>query len=319
MKNCRHERNHMDKPKEDGQLMKAEPVEEQAMQLADPLTFNPSLAVKQAQEAAKAVMEVAKPLVINNDKYFRFEDWQLIGSFYNVTAGIEWTKPLTKNGELHGYAAKSIIRRNGIEVGGAEASCMKDEKRWGTAPTFQIKSMAQTRAMAKGLRSVLGHVAILAGVEATPAEEMDAGMTNKQIQNAGPTAPTQQTNAPGPAPICQVHKQPMRFWPKSISNRTGKPVSARWSCGLKNPDGSYCTTAPIWIDEDEEFDKAFDKAQEAPVQEELPTIDVNADIIDPVAQVDPDSYEAKYPGSVVTYGPEGQVYVDGTRVDDIPF
>lgn len=105
-----------------------------------------------------------------------------------------------------------VDTRTGVEVGRAESMCLNDEDNWGQVPVyewvdeldasgkkiwvegkngkkgyfkgrkeqkgskpkplFQLRSMAQTRAEAKALKSVFGWVVVLAGYRATPAEEM---------------------------------------------------------------------------------------------------------------------------------------------------
>ena len=49
-------------------------------------------------------------------------------------------------------------------------------------PLFQLRSMAQTRACAKALRNVLAWVVVLAGYQATPAEELD-GLAERKKQD----------------------------------------------------------------------------------------------------------------------------------------
>ncbi len=148
-------------------------------------TFNPEADIEKASRAAKALMAVVKatkPLTMNGKKYLYFEHWQTIGQFFNHTVGIEWTKEIKEGDIFTGYEAKAVLyNKDGIIVGGAEASCTIDEKNWNGKPKFQLKSMAQTRAMSKALRSRFGFVPVLEGFQATPAEEMiDAGDTQQE-------------------------------------------------------------------------------------------------------------------------------------------
>lgn len=152
-------KNHKDESKE------LVPVEDRNVVL-----FDPQRDVSNAQLAAKAIMSVLKPMVIQNKKYFSFEHWQTIGKFFRESAGIEWTKRTET-----GYEARAIVYNSkGEIVGSAEAECNFDEPNWRGKPIFQVRSMAQTRAMAKALRSKYGFVAVLAGVQPTPVEEMVA-------------------------------------------------------------------------------------------------------------------------------------------------
>jgi hypothetical protein len=57
-------------------------------------------------------------------------------------------------------------------ISAAESICTRSERTWKERDEYAIKSMAQTRACAKALRNVLAWVAVLAGFEGTPAEEI---------------------------------------------------------------------------------------------------------------------------------------------------
>lgn len=141
--------------------------------------FDPDQDIKQGQKAAKALMkvvEITKPLKLNGKTYLYFEHWQTMAKFFRMTVGIEKTTKLE-----NGYEAKSMVYQNGTIIGGAEASCLRDEVNWKGKPEFQLKSMAQTRAMAKALRSILGYIPVLAGIEATPAEEMNVNEMPKKV------------------------------------------------------------------------------------------------------------------------------------------
>ena len=61
-------------------------------------------------------------------------------------------------------------------------------------PSFQLRSMAQTRACAKAFRNVLAWVVVLAGYKPTPAEEMQG------IIEAEPIEPTEPEDKPESQP-----------------------------------------------------------------------------------------------------------------------
>lgn len=155
-------------------------------QESSPVEFNPQGDIERAKTAAKALMQVidlTKPLIMNGKRYLYFEHYITIAQFFRYTVGTDWTKKI--DGTPSGWEARAIVyNRDGLVVGSAEASCMNDEPNWKGKPNFQLRSMAQTRAQAKALRSLLGGIAVLAGAEATPAEEM---------RDVTPTRPT---NAP---------------------------------------------------------------------------------------------------------------------------
>lgn len=145
-----------------------------------------------------------------NKKYLQFEAWQTLGKFWGYTVKVEstefvnlgvmtvkdsyWTKDSAGRSKkieeetevsVRGYNAKAIILdKNGTVIGGAEGSCLTDEKTWRDRQLFALKSMAQTRACSRAYRQILAWVAVLAGYEATPAEEVTDEMRNKSTGNS---------------------------------------------------------------------------------------------------------------------------------------
>jgi hypothetical protein len=121
------------------------------------LAVDPEVALASAQKAATALLKVVsqkRQIVINGSRYLTFEDWQTIGRFYGITVGVESTT------------------RAATVISAAEGICTRSERKWKDRDEYALKSMAQTRACAKALRNVLAWVAVLAGFEGTPAEEM---------------------------------------------------------------------------------------------------------------------------------------------------
>jgi hypothetical protein len=133
--------------------------------------FDPEKDIQQGQKAAKALLKLVKltkPLKLGGKDYLYFEHWITIARFYNATVGVEWTRKTET-----GWEAKAVVYQNGQMIGTAEAACNNDEANWKNKPDFQRKSMAQTRAASKALRQIFGYIPVLAGIEATPAEEMN--------------------------------------------------------------------------------------------------------------------------------------------------
>jgi hypothetical protein len=153
-----------------------------------PMTSSPEMVLDFAHRAAKALTAVVnskpKKCIINGEQFISFEDWQTIARFYNTSIGVSWTRSVIKKDSIFGYEARAVAYKDGNIISSAEASCSREEKAWANKPTFQIKSMSQTRAMAKCLRSVFGWVVVLAGYKPTPAEEIID------------TVPSQETVAP---------------------------------------------------------------------------------------------------------------------------
>lgn len=164
------------------QLEKKENEPQELVQ-ADSLmaTTDPEKVVAFGARAAKALTGIIEnkkhKVVINGKQYLEFGDWQTIARFFNCTVFVSWTKELDEDKEKDrsfGYSARAVVLDvTGRELTAAESDCTRREKMWSSRESFQIKSMAQTRACAKALRNVFGWVVVLAGYQETPAEEMD--------------------------------------------------------------------------------------------------------------------------------------------------
>lgn len=144
------------------------------------LLRNPETVISEARLAAKALKGVidskGKKVVINGKQYLEFDDWQLLGAFYGVTAKVSSTSEIKDDkGKNIGFLAKAVAVKDGIEIAAAEAECLSYENNWkykAFNQRFMLRSMAQTRACSKALRNCLAWVVVLAGYAATPAEEM---------------------------------------------------------------------------------------------------------------------------------------------------
>jgi hypothetical protein len=120
-------------------------------------------------DALKAIL-VQKNLIkrISSKDYPVVEAWQTLAVMLGLTTFCEWSHPVEG-----GWEARVVVRsRNGMDIGSAEAQCTRTENMWKSREDFALRSMSQTRATAKSLRSLLGFIMVLAGYQATPAEEM---------------------------------------------------------------------------------------------------------------------------------------------------
>lgn len=105
------------------------------------LARDPEEVLKEAARAAEALKKVvaAKPqkVVINKEQYLEFEDWQLLGKFYGLTAKVERTSPVTF-GNVRGWEAHAVvIDRRGLILSAGDAMCLNDEERWSTRPKYE--------------------------------------------------------------------------------------------------------------------------------------------------------------------------------------
>ena len=126
-----------------------------------------------ATELTAIVSSRERKLILGDKQYLFFEDWQTIGKFYGVTAKVISTEELKEDEKLVGFLAHAVAVVQDHEISAADGECTRDESNWRDKPRFQLRSMAQTRACSKALRNCLGWVAVLAGYEPTPAEELD--------------------------------------------------------------------------------------------------------------------------------------------------
>src|SRR6266498_3549819 len=133
---------------------------------------NPRETVARIADTAAALTDILKTkklyASIQGKNHVLVEGWTLLGSMLGVFPVCVWTHRLEDGWEAR-VEARTLA---GVVVGAAEAECRTSEKRWASADSYAIRSMAQTRATSKALRQPLGFVVKLAGYEATPAEEI---------------------------------------------------------------------------------------------------------------------------------------------------
>lgn len=92
------------------------------------------------------------------------------------------------------YEATVEVRLRGEVVTRASAICSMAERRWSHADEYAVRSMSTTRATGKAFRIGLSFLAVMAGLEPTPAEEVPpAGFD-------GPRNPPEPSENDKPAP-----------------------------------------------------------------------------------------------------------------------
>ncbi len=104
---------------------------------------------------AKAVADALAPVIreaglvatIQGKDYLQVEAWQTLGQQVGVTPVVVSTKRLT---DPDGWEARCEARTlDGRTIGAADSMCLRDEDRWKDSEDFEIRSMAQTRAMSR--------------------------------------------------------------------------------------------------------------------------------------------------------------------------
>lgn len=95
----------------------------------------PSVVLEEARQAAVALKDVldSKPnkVMMNDEVYLEFEDWQTVGKFYGVTCCEEGDPLYVEIGLTKGFKASSIALHNGKTISRATAYCLSDEEKWG--------------------------------------------------------------------------------------------------------------------------------------------------------------------------------------------
>jgi hypothetical protein len=174
------------------EVIKLQPIEGGLTLLGDPKVM-----LKQATQVAEALMEVVKAKELSQKigtrEHIYVTAWQLLAHFYGVSAKIVDLRPIVD--ELTGAAgfeatADALLIASGQVISSGRAMCLNNEDNWNTrpkyeyrngqrelvgevrVPSFQLASMAQTRAIGKVLSNVLRFVVAIAGYDTTPAEEM---------------------------------------------------------------------------------------------------------------------------------------------------
>lgn len=157
------------------------------------VTATPQEVVESGVIAAKTLMGIVEQngwaIPMQGKKYLVFEAWQTLARFYNYTVKTKETK-YVEYGAVKGFeAVVEVLDKDGKVVGGAEATCLSDEKNWSGKPLFSLKAMAQTRAAGRALRQLLSFVAVLAGYAPTNAEEVTEEVLQSTRSKSTPSDP----------------------------------------------------------------------------------------------------------------------------------
>lgn len=112
---------------------------------------------------------------IKGKSYVMVEGWQFAGGLLGLFPRVVRVEEMGKG---RWFAEVNIIdKRTGGIISSGFAICSKEESKKSSFDEYAILSMAQTRAIGKAYRNLIGWVMKLAGYEGTPAEEMKQGKT----------------------------------------------------------------------------------------------------------------------------------------------
>lgn len=117
---------------------------------------------------------------IKGKNYVNVEGWQIAGAFTGTYPIVETVENLSTDKICRYRAEVSLRDKNGIKVGYGVAICTNKESGKTNFDEYAVASMAQTRAVGKAYRMKIGWLLKIAGYETTPAEEMDAVVTEAQ-------------------------------------------------------------------------------------------------------------------------------------------
>lgn len=109
---------------------------------------------------------------IKDKNYAMVEGWQFAGFLSGLTARVESVENLSAGSEIKWKAVVNIYDKSDKLIGVGIALCSSKEGSKKGFDEYAILSMAQTRAIGKAYRNIIGWVMKLAGYESTPSEEM---------------------------------------------------------------------------------------------------------------------------------------------------
>jgi len=110
---------------------------------------------------------------IAGKEYTQVEGWQFAGGLLGYMPKVVSVENLSSGTEKKWRADVEVIRmKDGIVMGTGVAICSNTEAKKKTFDEYAIVSMAQTRAIGKAYRNLIGWVMKMAGYESTPTEEM---------------------------------------------------------------------------------------------------------------------------------------------------
>lgn len=154
------------------------PVHEQELEIVSPTALFSRDPEEAFREAERLVSVVARRCTgpgylvnIRGKQYPKIEWWTTVAASLELFPRTVFARRLNREDEI-AYEARVEVHHSGSVISAGEALCSNLEARWQQADEYAIKSMAITRASGKAYRIPLSFLAVMAGLEATPAEEM---------------------------------------------------------------------------------------------------------------------------------------------------
>lgn len=120
---------------------------------------------------------------IQGRMYPKVEWWTTVGMSLGLFPIITEVERIDIEGGGYKYEAWCEVRRNGQTLTRGKGMCSTEERAWGARDEYAVSSMAQTRATGKAYRIGLSALAVMAGLEPTPADEIPP----QGFSNSAPT------------------------------------------------------------------------------------------------------------------------------------
>ena len=180
-----------------------------------------------ATELFKIVDKQKLYVHINDKRHLKAEAWQTIVALDNASLVTEWCEPvLDSQGETIAYRAKVNVIKDGEVKASGIMPCGMDEfptrGQQGYAKHRAAMSSAQTWAGAKAARGKYAWVAVLAGYEPTPENEMARLGDDKGDQPASNTRRNDKGGGDA-AQICPIHR--VEWFQSPKMKEAGRPFA----------------------------------------------------------------------------------------------
>lgn len=146
---------------------------------------NPNHIAQFSKVLTKFITENKLSCVIQGKQYVYCDGWKFAGTSFGLTAIPN--KPIneSKDKEIKYSCECDIINiQTQVKLSYGFAICSNLEAKKKSFDEYAIASIAQTRAIAKAYRNLLGFIMNAAGFEATPAEEAEGIKEEKQENKA---------------------------------------------------------------------------------------------------------------------------------------
>lgn len=160
----------------DVQVMQPKKVQtKQLTKQTTPMSIhNPSDVMKFANTLKQFIVKNKLSCEIQGKQYVYVDGWKFAGVNFGLVPMAKKPVNESKEGETKYSCECDLVRMNdNVVIGYGFALCSNKEFKKKNFDEYAIASMAQTRAIAKAFRNLLGFVMNEAGFESTPADEMD--------------------------------------------------------------------------------------------------------------------------------------------------